>query len=77
MSKLPQVSAKEILKVLYKLDFRIVTQKGSHIKLLRFTAVGKQKVMVPNHKEIRKGTLRNILREIDLSTDEFIKLLKH
>lgn len=77
MTRLPQVSAKEVLKVLYRLNFRIVTQRGSHIKLVRFVGGVKEKVTVPNHKAIRKGTFRNILRELELPVDEFIKLLKY
>ena len=76
MPKLPQVSAREMLRVLYELNFRIVTQKGSHIKLIRLVGGLKERVIIPNHKLIRKGTLRNILRKLNLLVDDFIKLLK-
>ena len=77
MSKLPQVSGKETVKALQKIGFEIVQQRGSHIKLNRIIADETQIVIVPNHKEIKKGTLRNgILKPINLSVDRFIKLLK-
>jgi len=76
MPKLPQVSSREILKVLHRLGFRIVSQKGSHIKLMRFISGRKQTVTVPNHRFVKKGTFKNILRHVPLDVEDFIKLLK-
>lgn len=78
MSNIPQVSGQELIKALNKIGFAKVRQKGSHIRLVRVTQSGiKQLVTVPDHKIIRKGTLLNgILKPINLSLDEFKKLLK-
>lgn len=77
MPKLPQVSGKETIKALQKVGFEVVSQKGSHIKLVRKIGNITHKVIVPNHKQIKRGTLRSgILKSIDLSVDEFVKLLK-
>ncbi len=77
MSKLPQVSGKNIIKALEKINFVIVRQRGSHIKLTRTVEGQIQTVIIPNHKVIKKGTLRNgILKPINLSIEDFIKLLK-
>jgi len=77
MPKLPVISGKKLVKVLSKIGFYVVKQEGSHIKMVRFSPLGKQTVIIPNHKEIKKGTLRNgILGPINLSTEEFIKLLR-
>jgi len=78
MPKLPQVSGKDIVKVLRKYGFSIVSQKGSHIKLKKTVSSGfSYTVIVPNHKIIKKGTLRNgILKPINLTVEEFTKLLK-
>jgi len=77
MPKLPQVSAKQTIKVLEKIGFTQVSQKGSHIKLQKKLSDYTQTVIVPNHKNIRKGTLKNgILNTINLSVSEFTKLLK-
>ncbi len=77
MSKLPQVSGNDTIKALQKIDFQIVGQKGSHIKLTRNIDGSKQSVTIPNHKVLKKGTLRNgILKPINLSIEDFIKLLK-
>lgn len=85
MSKLPQVSGREIIKALQKIGFVVVSQRGSHVKLERNPfdklRAGKrnlhQTVIVPMHKVIKKGTLRNgILKPINLTVDQFVILLK-
>lgn len=58
MPKLPSISGQELVKLLMRDGFILMSQKGSHIKLRK----GKTVVIVPNHREIRKGTLGNILR---------------
>lgn len=73
MTKLPSISGKECIKALEKIGFYQKRQEGSHIIMRRdepFT-----QVVVPNHSEIAKGTLRAMIREIGLSVDEFVALL--
>jgi predicted RNA binding protein YcfA (HicA-like mRNA interferase family) len=77
MSKLPQASGQATIKALQKIGFRVAGQHGRHIKLVRIINDSKQSIIVPNHKILKKGTLRNgILKTINLSTEDFIKLLK-
>lgn len=77
MPKLPQVSGKETIKALQKIEFNIIHQRGSHVKLARIANDQKHTVIVPLQKVIKKGTLRNgILKPINLSVDDFVKLLK-
>jgi len=77
MPKLPQVSGREVIKALQKIDFKKVSQKGSHVKLLRRKSDFTQTIIIPNHKVIKKGTLRNgILKSIPLTVEEFLSLLK-
>lgn len=75
MPKLPVVKAKILLKTLIKLGFEKHHQIGSHIQLKHADG---RRTTVPYHpsKEIRKGTLRGIIRDIDLSVEEFIRALK-
>lgn len=76
MPKLPQVSGKETVKALQKVGFQFISQEGSHVKLARVSKMGKQTVIIPMHKIIKKGTLRNgILKPINLSVEDFLKLL--
>ena len=77
MSKLPVISAKELIKVLLKIGFLKISQSGSHIKLRRVVGSKIQTVIVPNHKILKSGTLRNgILKAIDLTVDELVMLRK-
>ncbi len=74
MGKLPVVSGKEVIKALNKADYIFDHQKGSHI-ILRLSKEPYRRIIIPNHKEISKGTLRSIIRECGLTIDEFISLL--
>ena len=75
MPKLPSVSAKEAIRAFEKLDYKIVRQKGSHIRMHHNTDHNKRPLTVPNHKIIGKGLLRKLLRDADLTVGNFIKLL--
>ena len=75
MTKLPLLSAHEVIKALSKIGFIQVAQKGSHIKLKRKEESKTWIVIVPNFKEIPRGTLRSIIRQSGLDQDEFLKLL--
>ena len=73
MSKLPQILGKKCIKALEKADFFIKRQKGSHIILCRNEPFAE--VVIPNDRTLDKGTLRAIIRQVDLDVDEFVKLL--
>ena len=49
-------------------------QRGSHI-VLRQTEYPHRRLVIPDHKEIAKGTLRAIIRQAGLTIDEFADLL--
>lgn len=73
MAKLPCVSGRECIKALGKAGFIAKRQEGSHVVLRR--DIPFSQVVVPDHKELDRGTLRAILRQADLSVEEFCKLL--
>ncbi|MCL1469544.1 type II toxin-antitoxin system HicA family toxin [Argonema antarcticum] len=73
MSRLPRISGRECVKALEKVGFYFLRQRASHISLCRDEPFAQ--VVVPDHREIAKGTLRNIIRDAGLSVDEFIELL--
>ncbi len=75
MSKLPLVSASDLIQVLQKQGFQVLRQKGSHIVLQKRTPEEVRTTVVPNHSEIAKGTLRSILRQTGITPDQLIKLL--
>lgn len=74
MTDLPIVSARQCVKVLQRAGFSISRQTGSHIIMRRADPYAK--AIIPNHKELKKGTLKSILRQAGMSVDEFIALLK-
>jgi predicted RNA binding protein YcfA (HicA-like mRNA interferase family) len=73
MTKLPQVSGRDCVKALQKVGFTVDRQRGSHVIMLRETPRGR--VSVPNHKNLKPGTLRTIIREAGLTVEEFVALL--
>lgn len=73
MSKLPVVSGRECVKALSKIGFYFKRQEGSHIILRRDKPFAQ--VVVPDHRELDRGTLRAIIRQAGLSVDDFVNLL--
>jgi len=53
--KLPILSGKEVCKILKKFGFEEIRRKGSHIVMQKKIERGTITVLVPNHKEIKKG----------------------
>ncbi|MBP6368156.1 MAG: type II toxin-antitoxin system HicA family toxin [Nitrosomonas sp.] len=72
MPKLPVISAAEAIRALERLGFIIVRQRGSHIVLRR----GSSGCVVPNHRELKVGTLSGALKQAGVSFDEFLKALR-
>ena len=74
MAKLPNVTGKELVAALEKVDFSIVRQKGSHVRMKH---KDNRVVSIPVHgrKALGKGLLLKILRDAALSKDELIALL--
>jgi len=75
MPKLPRVSGAETIRALERLGFTQVRQRGSHVVLKR---VGPEKVtgcVVPRHLELATGTLRGILKQADVTVEEFVEKL--
>jgi len=74
MTRLPVVSGRQLVKALAKIGYLFDDQEGSHI-ILRRQSPPHRRLTIPDHKEIAKGTLKNILRESGLTTEELIRLL--
>lgn len=71
MPKLPNVSGSEAVRALQRLGFEMTRQRGSHIVMRR----GSSGCVVPNHREIKVGTLSGILRQAGVSAEEFTAAL--
>jgi predicted RNA binding protein YcfA (HicA-like mRNA interferase family) len=72
MPKLPRLSGAEIIRALERLGFVKMRQSGSHV-VLKLGSVG---CVVPLHDEVKVGTLAGVLRQANLSADEFIEALR-
>jgi len=73
MTKLSGVSGRECARALARIGFRLRRQEGSHMILRRDDPFGQ--LVVPDHKELDRGTLRAILRQAGVGVEEFVGLL--
>ena len=71
--KLQCVSGRQCVKALEKIGFQEIRQRGSHIVLYRDNPYSQ--VVVPNHDTLDRGTLRAIIRHVNLTVAEFVELL--
>ncbi|NOY68688.1 MAG: addiction module toxin, HicA family [Deltaproteobacteria bacterium] len=65
------LSGKDICRILEKYEFYQVRRRGSHIAMQKRLAGSTITVMVPDHKEVRIGTLRSIIRQSGIPRSEF------
>ena len=73
--KLPVISGKDAVKAFERLGYVQVRQTGSHIRMKLVSDTLKKPLTIPNHKVVGKGLLRKLLRDADISTEEFVKVL--
>jgi len=73
MSKLPLISGKVAIKAFTKLGYRVIRKKGSHFRLQHNN---KKPLTIPEHKTLGRGLLRKILRDAEITIEEFKNLLK-
>lgn len=74
--KLPVVSGHQVIRVLERIGYQIVRQKGSHIRLRDENDPEHLPITVPDHRTLKPGLLRQILRDANLTVDEFVDLLQ-
>jgi len=66
--RLPRISGAEVVRALEKLGFKQVRQRGSHVVLRR----GVDGCVVPLHRELKLGTLAEVLKQAGISVEELI-----
>ncbi|MFZ3330754.1 MAG: type II toxin-antitoxin system HicA family toxin [Candidatus Acidiferrales bacterium] len=66
MPRLPQISGRDLIKLMQSLGYEILRQKGSHVRLRKVSAVGEHNITVPDHDALAKGTLNDILTRVSL-----------
>ncbi len=78
MTKLPVTSSRQIIRILQKVGFEYAPKrgKGSHTAFVKREKDKTRLVIVPDRREIPRGTLLSILEQSGLTRKEFLKLLK-
>ncbi len=69
--QLPLLSGKELIKTMAKIGYAPVWQKGSHIRLAR---KGRPSITIPDYRLIDRSLLKRILRQANLSEEDFFDL---
>ncbi|MBI1812742.1 type II toxin-antitoxin system HicA family toxin [Candidatus Peregrinibacteria bacterium] len=73
--KLPIVSGREAVSCFERLGYRVVRQRGSHIRLHHPDGGRRKPLTIPDHHALGKGLLRKLLRDADISIERFLQLL--
>jgi len=74
MIRLPRISGRKVVRALSKIGYENDRQTGSHI-VLRQLEYPHRRLVVPDHNEVAKGTLRAIISQAGLTVAEFLELL--
>jgi predicted RNA binding protein YcfA (HicA-like mRNA interferase family) len=72
---LPAISGKQLVRALRRVGFVVLRQKGSHVSLEKRAGENYWRTVVPLHREIRPGTLSDILNQTGLSKEQLAQLL--
>lgn len=70
MASVPLLSGQEVVRVFISCGWSVARQRGSHIIMTKDGEIAT--LSVPNHKELARGTLRSLIRDANLTVDEFL-----
>jgi predicted RNA binding protein YcfA (HicA-like mRNA interferase family) len=71
--KPPLVSGNEVIRAFKRAGYHVVSQRGSHVKM--FNPSTEITLIIPNHREVDRWTLKGILQAAEISVGEFNRLL--
>ena len=73
MARLPAVSGRQAVAAFERAGFEVKRQRGSHIVMVKagITAT----LSVPDHRQLKPGTLRALIRKAELTVDQFAELV--
>jgi predicted RNA binding protein YcfA (HicA-like mRNA interferase family) len=74
-SGLPVVSGREAIRVFERLGYTVVRQRGSHVRLRHATDPSRKPLTVPDHRTLKPGLLRHLMRDAEVDPEEFGRLL--
>jgi len=75
LPKITPINPYKLIKILGKIGFKPIRQKGSHVILMNEQRV---RIVVPVHpgKKLKPGLIRTIVREAGLTREKYFKLLE-
>lgn len=71
---LPIISRKEAAKAFKKIAYKAIRQNGSHLRLRDNDNQFHKPITIPNHKVIKPGLLRKLIKDANLSVEEFLSI---
>lgn len=71
--RLPVVSGEQVVRALERLGWQVVRQRGSHVRLSH--SHRSAFLVVPLHRELKRGTLNGILKDAGIGREELRQLL--
>jgi predicted RNA binding protein YcfA (HicA-like mRNA interferase family) len=71
--KYTTLSGRQIVKIFGKLGYEKISQKGSHIKMKNDKSGSV--IIIPDHKEVDRWTLKTILKQAEISEQIFMEYL--
>ncbi len=75
MSKVPSENYDRIVAALKRLGFSLIRQRGSHLRLQKQLPDKVIKITVPAHRPVKRSTLSRILKQAEVSLDDFLAAL--
>jgi predicted RNA binding protein YcfA (HicA-like mRNA interferase family) len=78
--KIPRdISSEQLILALSRIGYKFSRQKGSHIRLTAVINLKEHHITIPNHSQIKIGTLNNLLNDIaiqnEISKENILKIL--
>jgi len=74
--KVPSLNYEKVINALRRDGWVVIRQKGSHIRLQKHTEDKTLKLIVPSHRPIKRSTLSHIIKQANLTVEDFIRLVR-
>ncbi len=72
--KIPTMTGIQIVHAIQRDGWVVACHKGRHVRLQKHTATETLKLIVPAHRPVKRTTLAHILKQANLSVDDFMRL---
>jgi predicted RNA binding protein YcfA (HicA-like mRNA interferase family) len=75
LPKVPSENYDRIVAALCRLGFAVIRQRGTHIRLERQFQGRIVRITLPAHKPVKRSTLSHVLKQAEVSLDQFLAAL--